>query len=232
MPRYKVAIRVQEVSSMPEEFQPNPDELLKAIQREESQQAVGKLKIFFGMSAGVGKTYAMLEEAQFKFKEGMKIVVGTINTHGRQETENLLQGLPIVPEKWIKYKDTVFEELDIETLLQDKPSIVLVDELAHTNVPGSKHAKRWQDVLELLDAGIDVYTTLNVQHIESRKDLIESFSGIQIRETVPDLILERAKTIELVDLSPRELLKRLDEGKVYFGDQSRLLHETFLKKIP
>ena len=116
--------------------------------------------------------------------------------------------------------------------MQDKPSIVLVDELAHTNVPGSKHAKRWQDVLELLDAGIDVYTTLNVQHIESRKDLIESFSGIQIRETVPDLILERANTIELVDLSPRELLKRLDEGKVYLGEINRRLpHVIFLKRI-
>lgn len=215
---------------MTEEDQPNPDELLKAIQKEETKQKFGKLKVFFGMSAGVGKTYAMLEEAQRRLKEGIPIIIGTINTHGRKETENLLQGLPIIPEKWIKYKDTVFEEMDLEAILQQKPSIVLVDELAHTNVPGSRHPKRWQDVIELLDAGIDIYTTLNVQHIESRKDLVESFAGIQIRETVPDLILERASTIELVDISPSELLERLKEGKVYLGDQSQIAAKNFFKE--
>lgn len=215
---------------MTEEFQPNPDELLKAIQKDEDQKALGKLKIFFGMSAGVGKTYAMLGEARQRLNEGQKIIVGTVNTHGRKETEALLQGLPIIPEKWIKYKDTVFEEMDLEAILQYKPSLVIVDELAHTNIPGSRHPKRWQDVIELLDSGIDVYTTLNVQHIESRKDLIESFSGIQIRETVPDLILERANYIELVDLSPEELLQRLNEGKVYLGDQSAIAARNFFKE--
>ena len=218
------------MSVMIDEDKPNPDELLKAIQKQEQQQGFGRLKIFFGMSAGVGKTYSMLEEAQQRLKEGVNVVVGTINTHGRKETEALLQGLPIIPEKWVKYKDTVFEELDLDTLLQLKPQLVLVDELAHSNVPGSKHAKRWQDVIELLDAGIDVYTTLNVQHLESRKDLIESLTGIQVRETVPDLILERATTIEIIDISPSELLQRLKDGKVYLGDQSKMAIQNFFQE--
>ncbi len=215
---------------MIEEYQPDPDELLKAVQKEEHKQSLGKLKIFFGMSAGVGKTYAMLKEAKRRLKEGVQVIIGTINTHGRKETEDLLKGIPIIPEKWVKYKDTVFEEMDLEIILSQKPSLVLVDELAHTNVPGSRHLKRWQDVIELLDAGIDVYTTLNVQHVESRKDLVESFAGIQIRETVPDLILERASTIELVDISPSELLERLREGKVYLGNQSQVAARNFFKE--
>lgn len=215
---------------MVDDYQPDPDELLKAVQKEESQKKLGQLKIFFGMSAGVGKTYSMLEEAQHRFKEGVNIVVGTINTHGRQETEKMLKGLPSIPEKWVKYRDTVFEEMDLEAILEQKPTIVLVDELAHTNVPGSRHAKRWQDVIEILDNGINVYTTLNVQHIESRKDLVESITGIQIRETVPDLLLERATTIELVDLPAAELLQRMKEGKVYLGNQSRLAAQNFFKE--
>lgn len=208
----------------------DPDELLKAIQKEENQNNTGKLKIFFGMSAGVGKTYGMLQEAQARLKEGVDIVVGTINTHGRKETEALLQGMPMVPEKWVNYKETVFEEMDLEAILQLKPSIVLVDELAHTNIPGSRHPKRWQDVVDLLDAGIDVYTTLNVQHVESRKDLVESFALIQIRETVPDSLLERASSIELIDLSPSALLQRLNEGKVYLGNQSQIAARNFFKE--
>ncbi|CUI17987.1 osmosensitive K+ channel signal transduction histidine kinase [Candidatus Protochlamydia naegleriophila] len=208
----------------------SPDEILKAIQKQESQKELGKLKIFFGMSAGVGKTYSMLQEAQQRLKEGVNVVIGTINTHGRKETEALLEGLPIIPEKWVKYKDTVFEELDLETIIDTKPELVLVDELAHTNMPGSKHPKRWQDVIEILDAGIDVYTTLNVQHIESRKDIVESLTGIQIRETVPDLILERATSIELIDIPPPELLRRLQEGKVYLGEQSRVAAENFFQE--
>lgn len=209
---------------------PNPDELLKAIQQQEKQKEFGRLKIFFGMSAGVGKTFSMLDNAQQKQKDGFNVIVGTINTHGRKETEALLQGLPIIPEKWIKYKDTVFEEMDVETIINAKPQLVLVDELAHTNVPGSKHPKRWQDVIEILDAGIDVYTTLNVQHIESRKDVVESLTGIQVRETVPDLILERATSIELIDIPPLELLQRLKEGKVYLGDQSKIAAEHFFQE--
>ena len=213
-----------------EDDKPNPDELLRAIQKQEKQKEFGRLKIFFGMSAGVGKTYSMLEEAQQRRRDGINVVVGTINTHGRKETEVLLQGLPIIPEKWIKYKDTVFEEMDLETIVDTKPQLVLVDELAHTNVPGSKHPKRWQDVIEILDAGIDVYTTLNVQHVESRKDIVESLTSIQVRETVPDLILERATSIELIDIPPSELLQRLQEGKVYLGDQSRIAAEHFFQE--
>lgn len=208
---------------------PNLSEPIKAPQRTASKRVLGNLKIFFGMSAGVGKTYAMLEAAQAKMKEGVVVLAGVINTHGRKETEKILEGIPVLPEKWVKYKDTVFEELDIDQIIALRPQLVLVDELAHTNVPGSKHAKRWQDVLEILDAGIDVYSTMNVQHLESRKDLVESITGIKIRETVPDLVLERATSIELIDLPPSELLKRLSEGKVYIGDQSRLAAENFFK---
>lgn len=213
-----------------EDDQPNPDELLKAIQQEEQRNAFGRLKIFFGMSAGVGKTYSMLEEAQQRQKEGVNVVMGTINTHGRKETEALIQGLPVIPEKWIEYKGIVFEEMDLEAIIEKKPELVLVDELAHSNVPGSKHPKRWQDVVEILDAGIDVYTTLNVQHLESRKDVVEQMLGIEIRETVPDLILERATSIELVDIPPSELIKRLKDGKVYLGDQSKIAAEHFFQE--
>lgn len=215
---------------MENEDRPNPDELLEAIKTEEIEEKLGRLKIFFGMSAGVGKTYSMLEEAQQKLKEGVNVVAGIINTHGRKETEALLKDLPIIPEKWIQFKDVAFEEFDLETVLALKPELVLIDELAHTNVPGSKHAKRWQDVIEILDAGIDVYTTLNVQHIESRKDIVESLTGIQIRETVPDLILERASAIELIDIPPQQLLQRLHEGKVYAEDQSKLAIENFFRE--
>lgn len=210
-----------------EEDKLSPDELLKAIKKKEQQKVIGRLKIFFGMSAGVGKTFSMLDEAQQKKIEGLNVVIGTINTHGRKDTEAKIQSLPLIPEKWIKYKDTVFEEMDLEAIIAARPDIVLVDELAHTNVPGAKHPKRWQDVIELLDEGIDVYTTLNVQHLESRKDIVESLTGIQVRETVPDLILERATSIELIDLPPPELLKRLHEGKVYLGDQSKVAAEHF-----
>ncbi len=181
------------------------------------------------MSAGVGKTYAMLEEAQQRLREGMNVVIGTINTHGRVETAKLTEGLKTIPLKWVTYKDAVFEELDIDEILKLKPALVLIDELAHTNVPGSRHPKRWQDVVEILDAGIDVYTTLNVQHVESLKDVVERIAGIQIRETVPDIILERATQIELVDIPPSVLLQRLKEGKVYLGEQSLLAAQNFFK---
>ncbi|CDR34056.1 ATP-binding protein [Criblamydia sequanensis] len=208
----------------------DPDELLKAVQETEKKQKLGKLKIFFGMAAGVGKTYSMLEAAHNLMKEGVNLIVGVVNTHGRMETEKLLAGLPLLPEKWVKYKDTVFEELDLEAILKAKPDLVLIDELAHTNVPGSKHPKRWQDVLELLEAGIDVYTTLNVQHIESRKDLVENITGIKVNETVPDLLLEHADTLEIIDISPNELLQRLNEGKVYFPEQSKIAAQNFFQK--
>lgn len=215
---------------MNEENRPSPEELLKAIDREEQTKKRGHLKIFLGMCAGVGKTYAMLEAAQKRQSEGLDVLVGTINTHGRQETARLLEGLKLLPEKWINYKDTVFEELDIDEILRLKPQLVIIDELAHSNIPGSRHPKRWQDVVEILDHGIDVYTTLNVQHIESLKDIIENISSIQIRETVPDSILESADNIEIIDLSPTELLLRLKEGKVYLGDQSQVAARNFFKE--
>jgi two-component system, OmpR family, sensor histidine kinase KdpD len=217
------------MKSMDEE-RPDPEALLQAIMRDEKRKQSGRLKIFFGMSAGVGKTYAMLENAQRLMREGIDVVVGIVNTHGRKETAELLKGLRVVPEKWITYKEAVFEELDIDEILRIKPQVALIDELAHTNVPGSRHPKRWQDVLEILDAGIDVYTTLNVQHVESRKDVVESITGIQIRETVPDLVLERALEIELIDITPDELLHRLQEGKVYLGDQSLVAMQNFFKE--
>lgn len=214
---------------MSEEDRPDPEALLHVIKLLEEESKGGKLKIFFGMSAGVGKTYAMLEDARERKQEGTDIVIGLINTHGRKETDALTVGLPTIPEKSVNYKGSTFTELDIDAILKLRPQIVLIDELAHTNVPGSRHSKRWQDVIEILDAGIDVYSTLNVQHIESRKDLVEEITGIVIRETVPDSILERASQVELIDITPIELLKRLKEGKVYLGPQSEIAAKNFFQ---
>lgn len=209
---------------------PNPDELLKAITLEENKNRKGHLKIFLGMAAGVGKTYAMLEAGQKQQREGVDVLIGIISTHGRQETAQLMEGLKVLPLKSFQYKDTHFEEFDIDEVLRIKPALVLVDELAHSNVPGSRHPKRWQDVIEILDNGIDVYTTINVQHIESLKDIVESITGIVIRETVPDIILETATYIELIDLTPTELLQRLKEGRVYLGNQSEIAARNFFKE--
>lgn len=214
---------------MSEEDRPDPEALLHAIQQQETWGKGGKLKIFFGMSAGVGKTYAMLEDAQARRAENIDVAIGIINTHGRKDTAALAKGLAVIPEKTLSYKGTTFKELDIEAIIKKQPQIVLIDELAHTNVPGSRHPKRWQDVIEVLDAGIDVYTTLNVQHIESRKDVVEEITGITIRETVPDILIERASQIELVDITPTELLKRLKEGKVYLGSQSEIAAKNFFQ---
>lgn len=196
---------------------------------QENQQARAKLKIFFGMCAGVGKTYTMLTEAHKKLNEGVRLLIGSVNTHGRKETEALVVGLPQIAEKWVNYKNHLFRELDIETILKQKPDLVLIDELAHTNVPGSRHVKRWQDVLEILENGIDVFATINVQHVESLKGVVEEITSIQIRETVPDYILERADEIELVDIPPAELLERLREGKVYTGHLTQVAIENFFK---
>jgi len=203
---------------MTDELRPDPDALLKALQKTDPEAGVGKLCIFFGMSAGVGKTYAMLEKAQGRLKEGIDVVIGTVDTHGRAETEALIKGLPIIPRQNISYRSTIIEEMDLDAILKRRPQLVLVDELAHSNVPGSRHTKRWQDVIELLDAGIDVYTTLNVQHLESLNDIIFRICNIRVRETVPDTVMEKADEIILIDLPPEELLKRLNEGKVYVKD--------------
>jgi two-component system sensor histidine kinase KdpD len=215
---------------MPDSLRPDPDELLAAIKKDENKLGSGRLRIFFGMAAGVGKTYAMLRAAQDRLKEGVDVVIGTVDTHHRAETDMLLTGLPVIARKRIAYKGTTLEEMDIDAVLARHPQLVLVDELAHTNIPGSRHPKRWHDVAELLDAGIDIYTTVNVQHIESRKESVESIAGIKIRETVPDSILERACQIILIDITPAELLKRLHEGKVYFGDMAEVAIRNFFQE--
>jgi two-component system, OmpR family, sensor histidine kinase KdpD len=204
---------------MVEARRPDPDALLAAVQKQEMAAQRGKLKIFFGMAAGVGKTYAMLESAQQRRTDGVDVVVGYVETHGRPETEALLQGLSIIPRQRIEYRGVALEEMDLDAILARRPQLVLVDELAHTNVPGSRHLKRYQDVLELLEAEIDVYTTLNVQHLESRADTVRQITGIAVRETVPDSIFEVAHDVELVDLAPEALRQRLAEGKVYIGDE-------------
>jgi two-component system sensor histidine kinase KdpD len=204
---------------------PSPDALLEKAKKQESR--AGKLKIFLGAAPGVGKTYEMLQEARARVKDGTVVVVGVAETHGRKETEALLDGLEIVPRRIIKYKDRNFEEMDLDALITRHPGLALVDELAHTNVKGSRHPKRHLDVEELLSKGIDVYTTLNIQHIESLNDVVAQITGVRVRETVPDSILDRADAIELVDLTPDDLIQRLKEGKVYVPKQAERALEHF-----
>lgn len=213
-----------------EHSRPDPDKLLESIQSEDKRLSEGKLRVYIGMAAGVGKTYAMLRAAKQKSREGLDVLVGIVETHGRAETEKKLKGLDVLKRKEIEHRGVVLEEMDIDAVLERKPQIVLVDELAHTNVTGSRHPKRWQDVIEILEAGIDVYTTINIQHVESRKDNIESITDITIYETVPDSILERANHIEVIDIPPSDLLRRLDEGKVYLGDKAQKASENFFKQ--
>jgi two-component system, OmpR family, sensor histidine kinase KdpD len=215
---------------MNEPSRPNPDVLLAEMQRNEQAAKRGKLKIFFGMCPGVGKTYTMLEAAQVRLREGTDLVVGIVETHGRPETYALLAGLRIINRKKIEYRGVTLEEMDIDAILARLPQLVLVDELAHTNAPNSRHPKRYQDVLELLDAGIDVYTTLNVQHLDSRNDVVQQITGVAMRETVPDTVLDQADEIELVDLTPEHLRKRLAEGKVYMGERAATAAENFFKE--
>ncbi len=214
---------------MSEDFRPDPDDLLSMLKRE-SDSSKGRLRIFMGMSAGVGKTYAMLRAGHQALAEKVDIVVGLVETHGRKETLELLEGLPLLPRKRISYRGADLEEMDLDAILKRNPELVLVDELAHTNVPGARHPKRFHDVLELLDRGIDVYTTVNVQHLESRKEAVEAITGIQIHETVPDSVLDRAELVELVDIAPTELLKRLREGKVYIGEKAQSALNHFFKE--
>ncbi len=206
-----------------------PDEILEKINRLEQSRLQGKLKIFLGMCAGVGKTYSMLLHGKELASNGKNVVVGYIETHGRVETENLLEGLTVLPRKKVTYKKIQFEEFDLEKTIVLKPDCILIDELAHSNIPGLKHSKRYQDVLELLDNGIDVLTTLNVQHIESRNKTVEQITGIAIHETVPDSIIEITENIELVDLPIEELLQRLSEGKVYIPEKAEIAFRNFFK---
>ena len=213
-----------------EERRPSPDELLDRVRREAERSREGQLKIFFGSAPGVGKTYAMLEAARQKKNEGVDIIVGLAETHGRKETEALLEGLEILPRRNIEYRGTVLKEFDLDAALHRKPSIVLVDELAHTNAPGLRHKKRWQDVYELLGAGISVYTTVNVQHLESLNDVVSQITGINVRETIPDFLLDRADEIELIDLPPDDLLQRMKEGKVYMPELAAVAIDNFFRK--
>ncbi|GJD95689.1 sensor histidine kinase [Methylobacterium iners] len=205
---------------------PSPDSLLEAARREAHQR--GRLKIFLGAAPGVGKTYEMLTIGRARLKAGVDVVVGVVETHGRAETEALLDGLSVIPRRRVPYHGTVLEEMDLDALLARRPALALVDELAHTNAPGSRHPKRYQDVAELLDAGIDVHTTLNIQHVESLNDVVAQITRIRVRETVPDGILDRADDIEVVDLNPDDLIQRLKDGKVYVpGNAERALRHYF-----
>lgn len=210
------------------EHRPDPDELLKHIQAEESSR--GKLKIFLGYAAGVGKTFAMLEAAHQRKEQDIDVVVGYIETHKRVETEELLEGLEILPRKQVEYHNIVLPELDVDAVLKRRPQLVLVDEFAHTNASGSRHPKRYQDVEEILDAGIDVYTTFNIQHLESLNDVVAQVTGVVVRETVPDSLIDQASEIEVIDLPPDELLSRLQEGKVYVPEQAARAIKKFFRK--
>jgi two-component system sensor histidine kinase KdpD len=204
---------------------PSPQALLRAATRAEQT----RFRVFVGAAPGVGKTYAMLEAARERQREGVDVVVGVVETHGRAETQALLEGLEVVAKKRVDYRGQVLEEMDLDAILARRPAIVLVDELAHTNAPGSRHPKRYSDVEELLDAGIEVYSTVNIQHLESLNDVVARITGIRVRETIPDGILERADDIKLVDLPPEDLIKRLHEGKVYIPEQAQRAVENYFK---
>ncbi len=207
----------------------NPDELLAAIQAEEQLAARGKLLVFLGYAAGVGKTYAMLQAAQQRRAEGVDLVVAYVETHGRGETDALLDGLDTLPRRVVEYRGAVLSEMDVDAVLARQPQLALVDELAHTNAPGSRHPKRHQDVEDLLVAGIDVYTTLNIQHLESLNDIVAQITGVVVRETLPDSVLDQATEIRLVDLPPAELVQRLHDGKVYVPEQASRAIEKFFR---
>ncbi|MBU6434933.1 MAG: two-component system sensor histidine kinase KdbD, partial [Nitrospirae bacterium] len=213
-----------------EERRPDPDVLLRRAQAEESEQTRGKLKVFFGATAGVGKTYAMLGAAHEQQDDGVDVIVGWVETHGRAETEALLEGLTILPPRVVEHRGTTLREFDIDTALVRRPQLILMDELAHTNAPGSRHPKRWQDVKELLKAGINVYTTVNVQHLECLNDVVAQITGVRVSETVPDSVLEQADDVELIDLPPDDLLQRLKDGKVYMPEQAQHAIQNFFRK--
>lgn len=212
------------------EERPDPDQLLSRIQAEEARSARGRLKVFFGASAGVGKTYAMLAAARQQLLQGADVVVGVLETHGRMETEVMADGLEHLPRKEVPYRGRILKEFDLDGALARKPGLILVDELAHSNAHGSRHPKRWQDVDELLAAGIDVYTTVNVQHLETLNDVVSGITGIRVWETVPDKVFDAADEVILVDLPPDELLQRLKDGKVYLPHQAERAIRNFFRK--
>ncbi|MGL6015402.1 MAG: sensor histidine kinase, partial [Selenomonadaceae bacterium] len=203
-----------------------PDILLKKVNRESR----GKLTVFLGAAAGVGKTFAMLKAAHEKLQEGKNIVIGWVESHGREETERLVAGLPRVTPRQFPYRGRVLAEMDIDAILAQRPEIVLIDELAHTNVPGSRHVRRYQDVEEVLAAGIDVYTTVNIQHVESLNDIVAQITGVVVRETVPDYVLEMADRLQLIDLAAEDLLQRLKDGKIYLPEQAKKALKNFFRQ--
>jgi two-component system, OmpR family, sensor histidine kinase KdpD len=213
---------------------PTPEQMLARLKAEAKRDGTaaprGRLRLFFGYAAGIGKTYAMLQSAQAAKKEGKDIVVGYVEPHGRPETEALLAGLECLPTLTVTYRGATLHDFDLDAALSRRPEIILVDELAHTNAPGLRHAKRWQDVEELLAARIDVYSTVNVQHVESLNDIVAEISGVVVRETVPDEVFERADDVTLIDLPPDELLERLRQGKVYIPEQAAYALEKFFRK--
>lgn len=211
------------------ERRPDPDKML-ARMREEEVKHRGKLKIYLGAAPGVGKTHTMLQDAIDRRQQGLDIIAGVVESHSRKEVEAMLQKLELLPRRIVEYHGKPLLEFDLDAALKRAPSVILMDEMAHTNIPGLRHAKRWQDIKELLDRGIDVYTTLNVQHIESLNDIVAQISGIKVRETVPDSMIEQADTIELVDLAPDDLLRRLQDGKVYIPAQAELATQHFFRK--
>ncbi|HEX3124955.1 MAG TPA: sensor histidine kinase KdpD [Rhodanobacteraceae bacterium] len=209
---------------------PDPDALLARVREEEARGQRGRLKVYFGAAPGVGKSYAMLEAARKLKADGIDVVVGYVELHGRPDTEALLAGLEILPPQRLEHRGIVLAEFDLDAALRRRPGTILVDELAHSNHPGARHPKRWMDIEELLATGIDVHTTVNVQHLESLNDIVTQITGVQVRETVPDKVFDAADEIELVDLPPEELLQRLQEGKVYVGEKARHALESFFRK--
>ncbi|HEY9212922.1 MAG TPA: two-component sensor histidine kinase, partial [Ancylobacter sp.] len=202
---------------------PSPDALLESAERETR----GRLKIFLGAAPGVGKTYEMLMSGRARRADGVDVVIGVVETHGRKETEALVEGFEIVPRMLVDYKGRQLDEMDIDAILARRPELVLVDELAHTNAPGSRHPKRYLDVQEILSQGIDVYTTLNIQHVESLNDVVAQITRIRVRETVPDSIIDRADDVEIIDLTPDDLIKRLNEGKVYLPKTAKRATQNY-----
>ena len=215
-------------NSLKNHSRPDPDALLKEVQREEEKR--GRLKIFLGYAPGVGKTYTMLNEAHVLKKRGEDVVVGIVETHGRSETDALLTGLEVIPRRRVEYQGIVLDELDLDAIMKRRPAVVLVDELAHTNAPESRHPKRFLDVEELLDSGVDVYTTMNVQHFESLNDVVEKITGIRMQETLPDTFLDRADEVQVIDIPLEELFERLKEGKVYVPRQAERAMQNFFQR--
>jgi two-component system, OmpR family, sensor histidine kinase KdpD len=212
------------------DLRPDPDALLASLHEEESRARRGTLKVFLGMCPGVGKTYSMLQEAQRERADGVNVLVGIVETHGRVETEAVLDGLEVLPRRKTEHRGVMLDEMDLEGLLARHPKLAVVDELAHTNAPGSRHAKRWQDVVELLEAGIDVISTLNIQHVESRSDAVRQITGAPVHETVPDSLIDIAGEVELVDITAQALRDRLSEGKVYKAGRSAVASDNFFQE--